>query len=301
MVLAFIFALGVVVCVVLIYAQFHFNRMGEPQVQSAVEQAEHLVEKGKLYRAEKALYETLRLNGWDYRSYLEGKKTNKAINIEQVVPRIVLIARTLNIVPVRNFAWMPQAFYLLGKIYLSQGKSKKALRLFEDTINLVDGYGEDIPYAIRCRYMSDIHRELSLLEYNSKNFLASLKLQTASYLEQLAALKGAGDEEAFSRQFPYKGDELLEKNLEGLGYSKDLSHIVDIVNKTVRNSPGRINTQILNRDLDRFFSDAGKIENADFAAAKDIITVALSRTSPGVEPEQAEKKKRSGKDPIILE
>ncbi|MCZ7586151.1 MAG: hypothetical protein M5R36_24080 [Deltaproteobacteria bacterium] len=141
MILPVVLTLGFLTAVVLVYLQVQFAKMGSHRVASAVERAEKLIEKGKLAQAERMLYRSLRINGWDYEAYLAGKKGNKALNIESVVPGVTRIARMLKVVPGSTLEWVLPAMFTLGDIYKKQGKAKKTSRTFEDALNFIGDTG----------------------------------------------------------------------------------------------------------------------------------------------------------------
>ncbi len=292
---------GAIIAIVLIFFQVQFSRMGRHRVEYAIQQAEKQLEKGRLRASEKTLYDTLRINGWNYQSYLLGKKSNKALTIEEVVPGVTRIARTLKVLPKDNLEWVLTAFFLLGEIYLKQGKTRKAVRLYEDTLNFIDGYGQEIPFVTRNRYLSKIHYQQALIEQNTKNFMSSLRLALLAYVEEISHYKATGDDEAFNDHFPYDGDEMLDTNLKVLGRQEDRNAIIEIVNRAVRNSPGRINTQILLRDLDSFFSGTRRREDAELVATRDIIHRALPKAAGAEKTEKEEEKpdKEKAKSDVI--
>ncbi len=265
-----------ILLVALSYFQLQFRHMGEKCVAAVAEKSKGLIAEDP-YRAEAMIYRSLRLNGWDYRDYLAQQKSNKAFMIGQAVPKIVMLTRALRLTPTKNFPWILPLFVNLGKIYITQGKYSKAMRLYEHTLDFIGGYGEDIPYAQRSDFIARIHARQALLEMKKRNYRSAVKYHLTAYAEKLAALKGAGKEAEFDKLFPFKGDSFLKDNLAAMSQADNMKIIVEIVNKTVRNSQGRINAELLNRDLDNFFINANKTEEADYEAAKDIIQKALTR------------------------
>ncbi len=268
--------IAAILCVALSYFQLQFRHMGEQRVQATAEKAESLIDADP-YRAERVINQSLRLNGWDYHGYLFHQKANKAFMIGQAVPKIVILTRMLRLTPEKNFPWMLPLFLLLGDIYLTQGKNTKAGRLFEDTLSFIGGYGQDIPYAEKSIQMSRIHSYQAALEQRKRNHRSAIKYHLTAYIEELASLKGAGNEKSFDEKFPYREDSFLTDSLTALDRSDDVKKIVEIVNKTVRNSQGRINVEILSRDLDGFFVGVTRNEETDFEVGKDIIQKALIR------------------------
>ncbi|MBZ0273593.1 hypothetical protein K8I61_16265 [bacterium] len=277
MLLPFMIFYGAFVCGILVYLLIQFARMGEDKMETAVRNAERLVEKGRLKAAEHMLFEAMRRNGWNYRAYLQSKKVNKAVSIEQVTPSIVKIARLCRVLPKDTIEWIVPAFFVLGDIFMKQGKTRKATRLYEDMHNFLEGYGEDIAYVRRNKFTARLHDEQARLDLHTGSPLHALRLHLISYSEHLAALKGAGDDELFREQFPYRGDNFLDMCLTAMNREAEREAVVDLVNRSVKNSVGRINPLILVREMDIYFSGHRSREDADFEAARDIIHLALNK------------------------
>ncbi len=293
-----LFALvGAVVCLGLIVLWSYVSRMGEARVIAAVERAYRDVEKGKLGRAERRLYDAMKWSGWNYEGYLAARAANTTQNIEQVAPSVVRIARIIKALPKNTFTWMPPGFLLLGEIYERQGKSTKAVKLYDDLTTFFDGYGDDVAYSDRCRFFEQIYGRQARYELAAKNGVGAMRLLAGSYFMRVGWLKATGQESLLVEIVPYVPDDAMNRALDLIGKPEARATICEIIDRQVRAIQGRINAAGLMREIDLFFAGAAarNADEAELLATRDIIHRALSRAAemdrrrkPDGEPDEQE-------------
>ncbi len=293
-----LFALvGAIVCLGLIVLWSYVSRMGEVRVDAAVERAHRDMEKGKLGRAERRLYDAMKWSGWNYEGYLAARAANSTQNIEQVAPAVVRVARIIKALPKNTFAWMPPAFLLLAEIYERQGKSTKAAKLHDDLTTFFDGYGDDVAYSDRCRYFEQIYARQARYELHAKNGVGAMRLLAAAYFMRVGWLKATAQESLLVEIIPYVPDDAMNRALDLIGKPEARATICEIIDRQVRAIQGRINAGGLMREIDLFFAGAAarNADEAELLATRDIIHRALSRAAemdrrrkPDGEPEEPE-------------
>ena len=280
-----VLASALILVLILAILQVSFAKMGPKAVRSAITASRKKIDAGHVEEAERLLYDVMRVNGWNYEYYLVQQKTNKAFNIEAAEPTITKLAKLFRVLPKNTFVYMPPAFFRLGEIYRLQGKRRKAIKLFEDVHNYIDGYGESIPYPQKCSFYAHIYGEQARAEFESKSYVNALKLHLRSYLEMIAGYKGGGDD-AFQQNYPYPGDELLDDLLTALGRGNQKERFLTLTNRIVSHAVGRINTKLVEREVDNFLAGGDSVDR-ELIATRDIIHTALTKAQQDDEEAKA--------------
>lgn len=273
--------LGTVVCIALIVLQVYLSKMGEHRIEAVVRRARKDIDKRKLTRAEQRLYNSMAINGWNYDAYQAARAANRTENIEQLAPFMVRMGRLLRVLPKNTFPWTVSAFLLLGEIYQKQGKTSKAIRLYEDLSNFFEGYGEDVPYAFRCWYFAQIHAEQANFEFKQKNYRGAVRFMAASHLERFGHLKATGNEIEAEAMREYRPSEAMQHSMEALERADDTETVARVIEEHIAGTQGRVNVPSLLRDIDSLLTGnvSRSAEEAELHATRDIIHRALSKAA----------------------
>ena len=97
---------------------------------------------------------------------------------------------------------------------------------------------------------------------------------------------GGGDDAAFQQNYPYPGDELLDDLLTALGRGNQKERFLTLTNRIVSHAVGRINTKLVEREVDNFLAGGDSVDR-ELIATRDIIHTALTKAQQDDEEAKA--------------